>query len=420
MPMNVLTSLVALLVVPPAAGAAPEASPAERRVIQARRAIESDPRSTTAHAGLALALARRARETGDPRFYQEALGALDAAPRAEPPAYELRKARAWVLLGQHRFEEAEALARGLLKEAPDDLQANGFLVDALAELGRYAEAEEVAQFMLDLRPGNLPGLTRGAYLRESFGDLDGALEFMEEALQFVALEEVEDRAWILTQIGHLHLAAGRVDAAERAALAALAEFPDYHYALAQLARVRAAQGRTAEAVALLERRFQSAPHPENRYELAEALARAGRKAEAQAAYAAFEAEARREMDGPDNANRELARYYAGPGKRANEALRIAEREVARRRDVATLDVHAWALHAAGRHAEGLAGYRAALAVGVKDAGILCRAGLVAVAAGATADARRWLEGSLRTNPSSEAAGTARQALDRLGGRRASR
>ena len=49
----------------------------------------------------------------------------------------------------------------------------GFLVDAYAELGDYAEAEKAAQWMLDLRPGNVPGLTRAAYLRELFGDLDG-------------------------------------------------------------------------------------------------------------------------------------------------------------------------------------------------------------------------------------------------------
>jgi tetratricopeptide (TPR) repeat protein len=366
-----------------------------------------------------MALARRARETADAQFYAQAEGVLDAAERLAPRAYELRKARAWVLLGQHRFEEAEATARALVQEAPDDLQANGFLVDALMELGRYPEAEEVGQYMLDLRPGNVPGLTRGAYLRETLGDVDGALEFMVEALASVPAEELEDRAWILTHIGHLHLAAGRVAAAEQAVGQALELFPDYHYALAQLARVRAAQGRPQEAVALLERRFARAPHPENRYDLAEALARAGRAAEAQSAFAAFEAEARRELEGPDNANRELIRYYAGPGGRPQQALRLAERELARRQDLATLDVHAWALHANGREAEALAGYRRVLAAGTRDAGTLARAGLVALQAGAVAEGRSWLEESLRVAPASEMAAQARAALAERG-RRGSR
>jgi tetratricopeptide (TPR) repeat protein len=417
--MVLVTSLVTALWLQ-AVAEVPAPSPAERRAAEARRALDKDPRSASAQAALAMALAGRARETADPAFYAQALSVVDAALERDPSGYEARRARTWALLGQHRFEEAEGEARRLLAQAPDDLQANGMLVDALAELGRYAEAEEVAQFMLDLRPSNVPGLTRGAYLRESFGDIDGALEFMEEALQFVPQEELEERAWILTQVAHLHLAAGRVEAAGRAAEAALGLFPDYHYALAQLARVRSAQGRPAEAVALLERRLERAPHPENRFELAETLARAGRAAEARAAYAAFEAEARREMDGPDNANRELVRYYAGPGRRPTDALRIAEREIARRRDLQTQDAYAWALHAAGRHAEAYAAYQAALAGGSRDAGMLGRAGLAALAAGREEEGRRWIEASLRANPYSEGAAEARKALAGRGGRRASR
>jgi hypothetical protein len=72
----------------------------------------------------------------------------------------------------------------------------GFLTDANVELGNYKEAEEAAQRMLDLRPGNLPGVTRAAYLRELFGDVDGALELMNMALQSTPTTEAEDAAWI--------------------------------------------------------------------------------------------------------------------------------------------------------------------------------------------------------------------------------
>ena len=57
----------------------------------------------------------------------------------------------------------------------------GMLTDANIELGKYAEAEKSAQWMLDLRPGNIPALTRAAYLRELFGDIEGALELMQQA-----------------------------------------------------------------------------------------------------------------------------------------------------------------------------------------------------------------------------------------------
>ena len=74
-------------------------------------------------------------------------------------------------------------ARELNREVPDDSMVYGFLVDACVELGRYAEAEEACQWMLDLRPGNVPGLTRAAYLRELFGDLEGAARAARQRLR---------------------------------------------------------------------------------------------------------------------------------------------------------------------------------------------------------------------------------------------
>jgi hypothetical protein len=59
--------------------------------------------------------------------------------------------------------------------------------------------------MLDIRPGNVPGLTRAAYLRELFGDVDGSIELMEMAYRQTPPNELEDRAWILTQLAHLRL-----------------------------------------------------------------------------------------------------------------------------------------------------------------------------------------------------------------------
>ena len=72
-------------------------------------------------------------------------------------------------------------AKKLNKRMPDDVMIYGFLTDANVELGNYKDAETAAQSMLDLRPGNLPALTRAAYLRELFGDIDGSLELMNMA-----------------------------------------------------------------------------------------------------------------------------------------------------------------------------------------------------------------------------------------------
>jgi len=352
------------------------ASPAEQAIAAAQKVVTARPDNHDGYNQLALAYARRARETADTAFYGRAEDAITRSLELAPENFEARKVRAWVLLGKHEFRQALQLAQALNKQMPDDLLVYGFLTDANIELGNYKEAEEACQWMLDLRPGNVPAFTRAAYLRELFGDTEGAIELMAKAYDRTSPLEVEDRAWILTQLGHLEWMAGRNDAAERALQEALRLFPDYHYALANLAKVRSVQKRYAEAADLLKRRYEAAPHPENLFAFAEALERAGRRDAAKSPFAEFEAKALRESSGWDNANRELVFYYVNHARKPAEALKIAEMEFARRQDVYTLDAYAWALYASNRHREALEHMERALAVGVKDPEMLSRAVII--------------------------------------------
>lgn len=388
-------------------------SPAGQKIAWARKAIEANPKNFQAYNELAMSLARRARETSDTAFYEEAAEALGTSFRLAPDNLEGRKTRVWLLLGGHEFAKALDEARALNRQVPDDIQVYGFLVDANMELGNYREAEAAAQWMLDMRPGNIPGLSRAAYLREIFGDIDGALELLDAAYQRTPPSEVEDRAWILSQMAHLQLAAGKPENADRLLDQALYLFSGYHYALANLAKVRIAQKRYPEAVELLRRRYRYAPHPENLYALAEALELAGRAKEAKRAFAEFVKKARGEMEGADNANRELVFYYADHDHRPAEALRIAKAEFAGRRDVFTLDAYAWALYRNGKYAEARRQIEAALAVGIRDAQLLYHAGAIALKAHDPLAAARYQQQSLAANPLSEVAGPARKALARL-------
>ena len=240
-------------------------------------------------------------------------------------------------------------------------------------MGNYDEPEKACNWMLKLRPGNIPALTRAAYLREIFGDVEGAITAMRMAYDATGYTETEDRAWILTQIAHLKLTLGKTGEAEPILLQALALFPGYHYALGNLAQVKRAQGKYAEAASLLEQRYEAAPHAENLYDPAEALALAGRVEAAERAFLEFEAKALAESAAWDNANQELIAYYAGRGHQPTTALEIAGRELARRRDIHTRDAYAWALHVNGRDAEARPEIQAALAAGTRDPKILAHA-----------------------------------------------
>jgi len=394
--MQAVTCLLCFLL---AAGAwADTPTPAERLIAEAERRVEVTPEDPAALTTLALAYTRRARETADPAWYARAIERLDAALERAPGDFAAARARAWALLGQHAFARALQAAEALNARFPDDVATYALLVDANVELGRYPAAEAAAQWMLDLRPGNIPGLTRAAYLREIYGDVDGSLDLMLQALARTAPAETEERAWLLTQVSHLQLNAGRVALAERAVDDALALFPDYHYALHQLARVREAQGRHAEALDAHRRHVAKAPHPENRLWLARALQRAGQAAEADEEFARFAAAARAEADNEDNANRELVDWLAHEGKDPAAALVLAEREYARRQDVQTRVAFAWALHCNGRDEAAWQQAQAALAIGNRDPLLLYRAGLIATAVGARTQAKTLLRDALTLAP----------------------
>jgi tetratricopeptide (TPR) repeat protein len=372
-------------------------SPAQQSVAQAEKLIAKNSKDFEAYNALALALSRRARETSDVMFYTQAEQALQKSFEISPGNFDGERIRVWLLLGKHEFAAALEAAQKLNKKMPDDLMLYGFLTDANVELGNYKDAETAAQWMLDLRPGNIPGLTRAAYLRELFGDIDGALDLMEMAYESTPPSESEDRAWILTQMAHLNLMIGKSSQAENLIQQALVMFSGYHYALGNLAKVRIQQKRYTEATELLKQRYQAAPHAENLYDLAEAFNLAGRAEEANKAFAEFEQKSLVESHRADNSNHELIFYYADHAKQPAKALEVAKREVARRHDVYTLDSYAWALHVNGQYNEARKQIETALAVGIRDAKLFRHAGEIALQCGDRAAAQQYVQQAAELN-----------------------
>lgn len=395
--LSICSIATAMLAQTPNSSTEPKLSPAQQGVAQAQRLIEKNPKNYEAYNALALALSRRARETSDVSFYSQAQDSLKKSFAISPDNFDGKRIEVWLLLGKHEFAAAREEALTLNKKIPDDVMVYGFLTDANVELGNYDEAEKSAQLMLNLRPGNSPGITRAAYLRELFGDVDGALELMNMALTSTSPSEVEDQAWILTQIAHLQLSVGRLTDAENNLQRALALFPGYHYAVGTLAKVRIAQKRYDEAIQLFEQRYQAAPHAENLYDLAEALHLAGKAEEAKRAFSEFEQKSLLETNRGDNSNRELIYYYADYSHEPLKALEVARREFARRHDVYTLDSYAWALHVNGDDQEARKQIETALAVGICDARMMRHAGEIAMATGDRAAAQNYLQKAIDLN-----------------------
>ena len=365
-------------------------SPAAQSIAAASKTISDKPTECTGYNLLASALVRRAQETTDVSFYAQAESLIEKSLEIAPNNFDAAKIRVSILLGEHEYPAALEAAKMLNRRVPDDVIVYGWLTDADVELGNYSDAETAAQWMLNLRPGNLPALTRAAHLRELFGDTEGAYELMELAYQSTAPTEILERASILTQMGHLRLASGSADAAEKLIQQALRDFPKYSPALENLGQVRVTQKRYADAVILLQQ-SQGGTHAKHLYDLAETLQLAGRDTEARKAFADFETKSLAESVHKYNSNRERVFYYADHAHQPAKALEVAKQEYAWRHDVHTLDAYAWALHVNGQDAEARKQIEAALAVGIRDSKIFAHAGEIALKLHDRAAAENYLQ-----------------------------
>jgi tetratricopeptide (TPR) repeat protein len=407
----VLSLLVAPIVFAQAPGST--ATPAQQKISWAEAAIKAHPDHSQPYNDLAVAYVQRVRETADPSYYVQAETCLQKSFQITPDNLEGQKARLMILLGRGEFEQALGLAKALNKKTPDDLLLYEFIADAAMELGDYGDAEEAAQWMLDMRPGNVPGLLRGAALRRLYGDAHGATEFFSQAYQQMAPTQAEELAWTLTEMADLQLSTGDIDGAEKLLHSAQQRFPGYYAALEDLARVQTARQHYSEALDLLRQRNQNFPTAASRYALARALERAGQITEDDLAYTDFATRARPLINGSENANEELILYYLERKNDPAEALRIAQLEITKRHDVNTLDAYAWALCVNGRYEEAQKQIAMALAVGVREARMLYHAGVIAEKLHDDASAARYFKQSVELNPSSESAAAAREALQKL-------
>lgn len=392
-----LAALVLGLLSPPAPP--PAISPlrsTEAEVARWERAVEENPQNARANAAQGLALLQRVRENGDLSLYQPAQEALDAALRLQPGQLEGLLGQGQLALARHDFSAALAWGQKARAVAPHSAAARGILVDAYVELGRYEEAVDTLQQMVDLRPG-VAAYGRIAYLRQLHGDLDGAVEAMTHAVD-AGVPGHEQTLWSLAQLAELYIHQGDLARAEATFRRALAFDPAYAPAREGLAHVQAARGDVAGAIDALSALVATTSNAHYVAALADLYALAGDEEKAAQQYEHAEALLLQEAALGVNVELELATFYAGLGTKGAEALPLARAAYRERPTIYAADALAWALYQAGDYDGAWRYSLEARRLGTQDGMLLYHAALIARARGERTTARQLLRQLLAADP----------------------
>lgn len=368
----------------------------EETVARLRAALQDYPESPLIYAQLGQALLQQLRETADPSLYTQAETAFQEALNQDPQQLQALIGQGMLALSRHDFQDALDWgneARAL--DAYSD-EALGVIVDAHVELGRYPEAVESAQAMVDLRP-SLSSYSRVSYIREIHGDTDGAIQAMQEAVAAGA-PGTEARAWTHVQLGHLYFNNGNWEMAAENYQAVLESQPDYAYALAGLGRVDAANGRYEAAIAHYEAIVERLPLPEFVIALGELYEVTGQPAAAEQQYDLVRVIQQLNADAGMNVDLELALFDINHGGDLPLALEKARAAYDQRPTVFAADVLAWAFYKNGDYNEAKRYSEEALRLGTRDALLHFHAGKIAQALGDSASANQHFATALDINP----------------------
>ena len=379
----------------PTTTAAPSSSTAgspDARLASLEAVVAADPADADAWLQLATAYTELGARTQDPDLIESASQALDRVTALAGDDPRIVVGRGVLALTNHEFADALALGEEAVRRLPSNADALGVLVDAQVELGRYDDAAESLQRLLDVRPG-LPALARTSYLRELAGDTREAADAMRAAV--AAGSSAYDVATVTALLGDLHRKSGDLGAADQAYRRALDDAPELVTAQAGAAWVRAGRGDVAGAIADVQDLVDEVPSPSLLLLLHDLQAGSGAAGAADTAELVRAVASLQEASG-QVVDLEMALFEADVADDPDRAVELARRAQAARPDnVFVDDAMAWALFRAGDVDAAVPFAEEALRLGTTEPSVRYHAAEILAAAGRTDEASEHLAVALR-------------------------
>lgn len=384
---------------------APEWPVVKENSIRLQKMIEVNPGDKKSLVALANLCIMEARATGNFAYYDAAaMKYIDKVLKTEPHHFEALTLKALIQMSQHHFSEGLITAQTAAADHPYNAFVQGVLVDGYVETGKYDSAVAAAEKMMSIRP-DLRSYARASYLREIYGDIAGAIEAMQLAIQAGAPGD-EATEWCRVQLGKLYEHNGDVKNAAMQYNISLSSRPGYAHALAGMARIAAAEKNYTQAIDYYTQAAAETNSFTYREELADVYVLAGQKEKAESLYASCIQQmeqaataAKTDESLGHYTDQELARAYIKTGN-YSKALEYALAEYNRRpANIEVNETLAWVYYKQGGYAKALPYIQAALKTNSSNPSLLCRAGLIFMQAGAGRDKSvELLTAALKNNP----------------------
>lgn len=372
--------------------------------------VAKDPEDFFTYDRLSSAYVQKARESGDITYYQLAESGLKKSLELESKHEQATSAfaeLAAVYYAEHRFAEAAQEAQSAIALSPSAITAQATLGDANLEMGNYDLAKSYYQHLqgasaADTFPTRATYLsaTRHSGLDWIHGQTSSAIAELQHAADVAKALHLpaENIAWTHFMLAEQFFQTGDLSNAEAEAARSLDSYPHYHRALAEMGRIRAAQGRFPDAIQYYIQAIAIIPLPMYAASLGDVYARVGNKSDAEKQYALVEYIGKISALNKQVYNRELALFYADHDRKLLTSIELAKKELEVRHDVYTCDALAWALYKNGRTSEAAEAMNKALAMGTQDALLMYHAGVIQQRLGNGAKATEYLQRALKINP----------------------
>jgi tetratricopeptide (TPR) repeat protein len=359
--------------------------------------IEQNPVDVRSLLVLTSIYLQEARISGNYDHYNKAaLYCINEVLKKDEQNFEALTFKSMILLSQHRFADALTVAEQAKAINPYNAFVYGLLVDGNIEMGNYDSAVAYADKMISIRPDNR-SYARIAYLREIFGDIDGAIEAMNMAVTSGAPGD-ENTEWSRIQLARLYEKAGDINNAQIQYETALAYRPGYPYAVAGMAGIALIKKDYGQALQLYKQAdslLSDHTFKEGMIEIYTLTGQQQKAKELQTAILKYMQQFSGTSKEGQNETHELAHAYMGMDNYENALQYALEEYNARPQNIEVNETAAIVYYKKGNYAKALEHIQIALRTNCSNPELLSHAGLIYAKTGDIINAKKFLGKALK-------------------------